>query len=379
MSRVEQLPLQIAAQGVQIGVSANPDRDALFEILHQAGVSQLVVATGNAREITVALKDGARASLVPGGSTFALASLLDLCPGDDAPALKKEILVALASAPQRIHFPSVQEFLSHLNMRCGIVRAAAKTQIAFDSEEASRPEEDWVYREGLGYTLLPGRSLVAALTKATQPGPQGRLYAYSCYRATEYVLLLGMAQEMERVHPDLLRQLESRWRRRPIASREFHDTFLLEYGSMDDPLPPEHFVPGDRVWFCNPDDASSDIAGYEGSWVIYLGGGRFSDFWKGGHSYTLMEKCVEIFHWRNGVRQSPHGEPVMDEGVVEQLVKRSIGDPAETAKIMERMCRLRSKPGDPRSEGGCLDGSREFPRSVCPGTHTIVLPGIAGD
>ena len=269
--------------------------------------------------------------------------------------------------------------MSHLGMRRGIARAAALTQIAFNADEASRPEEDWTYTEGLGFTLRPGRTLVSALTSATQPGLEGRLYAYSCYRATEYVLLLGIAQELERVNPALLRQLEQQWRRRPIASRQFHETFLQEYGSMDEPLPPCYFVPGDRVWFCNPDERSSDIAGYEGSWVVYLGGGRFSDFWKAGHAYTLTEKCVEIFHWSDGVRAGPRGDAVMDEAVVDELVQRSLADEARTRDIMARMFRLRSRPDVARAEGGCLDASREFPGFVHPGTQTIILPDRPAD
>lgn len=43
----------------------------------------------------------------------------------------------------------------------------------------------------------------------------------------------------------------------------------------------------DRLRFRNPDAHSSDASGYEGSWGFYLGGGRFSNFWKRDHSFTL--------------------------------------------------------------------------------------------
>lgn len=364
---------------MQIDIDSSVHRDALVALLKQAGISQHVAVKGNSSGIVLSLERDAAARWTPGADTLGLSMAQRQMAGVVADALEQEILVALLAAPGWIRFPSVKEFASHLHMRRNIARAAARTQIAFGTDEASRPEEDWAYAEGSGYTLLPGRSLITALTKATQPDPQGRLFAYSCYRATEYVILLGIAQEMERVNPALLRQLELRWQSSPIASREFHETFLHEFGSMDAPLPPCYFVPGDRVWFSNPDERSSDIAGYEGSWVIYLGGGRFSDFWRAGHAYTLTEKCVEIYHWRDGVRVGPHGEDVMDESRVSACVTSSLADETRTREIMARMFRLRSRPDGTRAEGGCLDASREFPKFVWPETQSIILPELTAD
>jgi hypothetical protein len=39
---------------------------------------------------------------------------------------------------------------------------------------------------------------MAALEQATRPDISGALYSFSCYRATEYILLLAMAAAMAR-------------------------------------------------------------------------------------------------------------------------------------------------------------------------------------
>ena len=85
-----------------------------------------------------------------------------------------------------------------------------KTALAFDTEHAERPEGYWTYDEERGFTILPGRSLIEGLRRATQPEASGQLYAFSCYRATEYVTVLGIAQELEEANP--------RWRATCSAS-----------------------------------------------------------------------------------------------------------------------------------------------------------------
>ncbi len=156
-------------------------------------------------------------------------------------------------------------------------------------------------------------------------------------------------------------------------SGQFHEVFLREYGSMSAPLPPAYYVPGDRLWFRNPDECSSDVPGYEGSWVIYLGGGLFSNFWKCSQPYTMQSKCIEIYHWRSGVFRDAEGNLQMDESIVEERVRATMGDTTEVERILDRMMRLRDPKGV-YADGGCIDTSREYPRRVCTGTADIVLP-----
>ncbi len=67
-------------------------------------------------------------------------------------------------------------------------------------------------------------------------------------------------------------------------------------------VPPRHFVPGDWAYLLNTDPVTYEKTGYEGSNAIYLGRGRFDDYYDDhNHSYTFDEKLDEVYQWRNGV------------------------------------------------------------------------------
>lgn len=345
--------------------------------LHKAGLDWCVSMSGvpHAGDSAVNFrlrKDIAR-EYAPDCDTTGLQLKLDLDTQGNSSDLEKEILLSMLVCPAAFEFPSYEELASSVRIRKNIVEAARKTVLAFDTEEAERPSDCWTYTEESGFTILPGASLVAALQKATQPSISGSLYSFSCYRATEYIILLAIAQELETCNPDLYRQLQRQWEVRAIKSGEFHDVFLREYGSMSAPLPPKYYVPGDRLWFRNPDQNSSDVKGYEGSWVFYLGSGLFTNFWKEGQVYTLTSKCLELFHWRHATYRDEDGKLQIDEAVVEELVGISMNDPTEAGRILQEMVRLR-EPQGVYLDGGCIDTSREYPRHVCPGTSDIVLP-----
>jgi len=291
-------------------------------------------------------------------------------------ALDTEILAAMLLGPIAFDLPSHDELVSAVRLRRRIVRAASRTVLAFDTEHAERPEDCWRYAEATGFTVVPGHDLVDALRKATQPEVSGRLYSFSCYRATEYVLLLALAQELAECNPALLAVLQRQWETRAIMSGEFHEVFLHEYGSLRDPLPFGYYVPGDRLWFRNPDEASADVEGYEGSWVFYLGGGRFTNFWKPGRHYSLADKCIELYHWRHGLRRDASGRLWMDEDAVEARVRETARDPEAVSAILARMLRLRD-PAGVYGSGGCVDASREYIRCVRPGSCTLSLPRLA--
>jgi hypothetical protein len=325
------------------------------------------------RHIEFRLRSHLMARLTPDFDTMQLCSQLGLDTESSLDDLEREILLAMLVAPIPFQFPSYAELASSVRIRKNIVVAARKTTLDFHTTAVERPEDYWRYVDGRGFTLLPGKSLIDALKKATQPEESGSLYAFSCYRATEYVILLGIAQELASCNPKLLDELQRIWESRAIQSGEFHDVFLYEYGSLSEPLPLQYFVPGDRTWFRNPDNHSSDVGGYEGSWVMYLGGGLFTNFWKRNKPYTMTAKCVEVFHWRHAVYQDQSGELQIDEAVVERLVEASLRDPKETDRILAEMFRLREPPGV-YVDGGCIDASREFPRRVCPLTCELALP-----
>lgn len=281
-----------------------------------------------------------------------------------------EIFARMLEGPVAFSFPNLGELEANVRMRLGIVAAARETELTFNTAAADRPAAWWVEGED-GFAIGPEADLVAALEAATQPEEQGPRYAFSCYRASEYAMLTGMAAEMKASHPALYRRLEACSRVSLIKSRRFHDTFLVEYGAEVD-LPADYYVPGDRVWFRNPDEASADVSGYEGSWTIYLGGGQFANFWQRHRPYTLVDKCLELYHWRNGLTRGPDGQLAMDETRVAALVEASRANPVEMQEILTLMLRPRD-PGGVYGDGGCLDRTREYPRCILPGTADMPL------
>ena len=325
------------------------------------------------RYVAFGLAGDQAAAWAPDHDTLHLCERLQLDTDKRSADLTREIVLALLLGPVAHEFPGIDELVSAVRIRHAIVQAARRTTLSFHTSQAERPEDCWAYKEDCGFVLLPGASLIEALTKATQPEVSGALYSFSCYRATEYVMLLGIAQELAHCNPPLLAQLQQLWTTRPIKSGQFHDVFLREQGSMERPLPQRYFVPGDRVWFRNPDAASAEASGYEGSWVIYLGAGLFSNFWKRHQPFTLTAKCLEIYHWRNALYIDAEGQERIDEAKVEALVAAALTDSNEVERILTLMQRYR----DPRGynkEGGCMDTTREFARWVCPATSDLMLP-----
>ncbi len=311
---------------------------------------------------------------LPNSDTLELARRLGLASRHNPADLEQEILVAMLGSPMPFEFPSGEEFESAVRIRKSIAEAARKTRLEFRTHEAERPEDYWRYDDDRGFILRPGRCLVDALVQATQPEASGRLYSFSCWRATEYVALLGIAREVIDRNPALYERLSRQAETRALKAAAFERACLRKHGSITQPLPPRYFVPGDRTWFRNPDRISADITGYEGSFTFYLGAGEFADFWRPGLTYTLATKCLTIYHWRNGVVHDADGDPQIDEAIVERRVQESLDDPQDTRRILEEMVRVQDPPDV--FDGGCIEPHRETPRMVCPGTEDLGLPDV---
>jgi hypothetical protein len=290
--------------------------------------------------------------------------------------LQQEILWAMLISPVVIEFKNLEALGSMVRIRENIVRNACKTALTFETKRAKRPPEFWRYEEQKGFILLPHVSLIDALIKTTQPGPTEEYFDFSCYRATEYVILLSLAQESVVHHPDLFNRIQNRWRTKDIRSAQFHMIFLNQFGSEDEPLPLQFFIPGDRIWFKNPHEPSSNVSGYEGSWVFYIGGGLFSNFWKKDKAYTepftLDMKCIYIYHWRDGLQSSSNGELLIDEEVVKSQISQTLQCPSKRQHIVKEMMRIQDLPGVYR-DGGCLDRYREVPKQIHPSSCELSL------
>lgn len=383
------LSLDATEGGIQFTttLASNADRltGELFALVDKwalrSAVQTLVLATPKGQEgqpaqvaLICNLRPDFRQHCMPGYDSLALHKQLGHAQhADQVWALEREIWVALLGSPQRFQFASLDALASHIRVRRNMALAARKTALAFKTEAAERPEADWHYLEGPGFVLNPGRPLINALIAATQPEATGKLYDFSCYRATEYVILLGIALEAQEHNPALLLALQDLNEQHAVRSGQFHDVFLVEYGHMDTPLPARFFVPGDRLWFRNPDERSADVTGYEGSWVMYMGGGLFSNFWKRDTPFTLESKAIEIFHWKDGVYTDAQGTLQMNETAVEALVVQTQARPEARAQVLERMLRMRDPKGV-YAKGGCLDSTREYPKSVSREHCELVLP-----
>ena len=312
----------------------------------------------------------------PNFDTLGLARTLQLDTTQHEADLLREIVVAMLVGPVAFEFPSVDECISAVRIRRNMVQAARKTTLDFRTSDAERPTDCWAYDEDRGFVVLPGVPLIDALTKATQPEVSGALYSFSCYRASEYVILLAIAQELAQCNPALLAQLQTLWEQRPIKSGEFHEVFLREQGSMEEPLPPKYFVPGDRTWFRNPEELSAEASGFEGSWVMYLGSGLFNNFWLRDKPYTLERKCVEVYHWRDGLYLDADGNERIDEVKIAPLIEATLNNPTELQRVLAIMQRYREPRGVYTDAGGCIDTTREFARWVRPGTSDLHLPAV---
>lgn len=340
---------------MQVGVciSTTAGLPLLQEEWKRLGIDQHVVVTSSGH---LSLTEAARAWM-PDFDTLELAFTLKLDGQNNDDDLLREIWLALLNSPLGLEFPSAEELQSSVNIRRNIARNAARTCLNFHTSAVERPD-CWRYSEDTGFVLMPGSPLIESLKQACQPEPGGQLYSFSCYRASEYVILVSIAEEAREANPDLLRRLQAQWERKAVQSRRFHDVFMDELGTVEQPVPMHYYVPGDRVWFRNPDEPSEDATGYEGSWVVYLGGGLFANFWKRGAPFTVLSKCIEIYHWRHSTFRDTEGEMQMDETKVEALVAETLADKETCARIYERMHRMRD-PLDVYADGGCMDATRE--------------------
>lgn len=378
MNLSEMSARHVLSQGGVLLESLEPDndearlRDWLFSLGLTHGVVTHQMQGPSGQRIVCQLDPCFRIQYLPLHDTLDLCHRWEKYKGQ-APSMAQEILLALLAAPQLLHYGNLAALQSQVRVRGHIAKAARRTALAFKTQAAERPQAFWHYDEDHGFLLREGRPLIEAIVAATQPEATGRLYDFSCYRASEYVILLGIALELQEHHPVLYGQLEETCRLHAIRSGQFHDVFLTEYGTLQTPLPAHYYVPGDRLWFRNPDAHSSDIEGYEGSWVIYMGNGLFSNFWDRDRPFTLEAKCLEIFHWRDGAHTAADGLLAMDETRVAQAVRATREEPAALQAALERMMRLRDPQGV-YADGGCIDATREFPRCVSRQGCQLVLP-----
>ncbi len=354
--------------------SLEVDQSLLSAEWAQLQIEEKVICRLGSDSLYLSLDDKVAQEWMPDFDTLNLAHLLKLECDTHEDDLMGEIWLTLLNSPTLMEYPCAGELISAVRIRRNIVRNATRTCLNFHTTAVERPTDCWRYSEETGFVLIPGSPLIDSLRKACQPECGGQLYSFSCYRASEYVILLSIAEEAQEKYPKLLLKLQEQWEKKALSADYFQDAFLNELGSLDQPFPIHYYVPGDRVWFRNPDSQSSEVAGYEGSWVIYLGSGLFSNFWKRDSPFNLSSKCIEIYHWRDSTITDAQGELQMDETKVERLVAQTLGYQEAFEPIFERMHRIRDARGV-YGEGGCMDATRETPKFVTE-TYCDVLKSL---
>lgn len=144
-------------------------------------------------------------------------------------------------------------------------------------------------------------------------------YGIGCYTATKLSYAHGVLDYYARVKKDKVKAALVRERllsdQDPLVGIE--GSAMWSFEREFDPKEPDqpgkilsikrgvatnNFVPGDWTYLLNTDAMSYEKRGYEGSNAVYLGRGRFDDYFNDHHHYyTYREKIDEVYQWRNGV------------------------------------------------------------------------------
>jgi len=229
---------------------------------------------------------------------------------------KKEILLALLHPGRTTHLNGnscdINALREHIGVRQSIVAWVEQLHWVWpDGGESYWNADQW--RKGTPQNLS---RLDEALLDAFV---NQKKYAFGCYTASKlsyahgildyYQRVLGANDKAQVVRQRLLLDQD------PLVNIEPSNTwdFEADYAQSKTPIAGkllsiqrgiahQHFVPGDWVYFQNTDPATQTKTGYEGSNAIYLGRGKFDDFYDDHqHSYTLKEKLDEVYQWRHGV------------------------------------------------------------------------------
>lgn len=229
---------------------------------------------------------------------------------------KKEIVLAMLQ-PGRSTLLSglscdVQALKDHVAIRQNIVAWTEALEWEWPDGGPARWNQHY-WRRG---TPLKGIPLHVAVNDAFV---NQKRYAIGCYTATKLVMIQGILDYYKRIKkdPKTLALVEAQMRRggEPLSFIEPGVMWQFESDSTAADLarpgkllgiiqgvPAQNFIPGDWSYFLNTDPVTYAKTGYEGSNAVYLGRGKFDDFYNDHHHYyTYKEKLHEVYQWRNKV------------------------------------------------------------------------------
>jgi hypothetical protein len=248
---------------------------------------------------------------------------------------EKEIVLSLMQHGRLTEFSgdqcSFQVFRDHVGIRQNIVAWAENLEWNWPDGKRAR----WNTRYWKKGTPLPGVSISKAVADVFL---NQKKYSIGCYTATKLVMVHGVLDYYARIKnsPADLTEIEQRLmagdndplvRMEPRAVWAFEEDFdaseLWQKGKLLEMrynIPARNFVPGDWGYLLNTDPITAKKIGYEGSNAIYLGRGKFDDYYNDhNHSYLFREKLDEVYQWRNKVFSRQH-----DIAKVRPLTERDI-------------------------------------------------------
>lgn len=234
---------------------------------------------------------------------------------------KKEIVLALLQHGRITRFSGkgcdIQALKDNVGIRQNIVAWTQDIKWCWPADESEDGKALWNKQYWKAGTPLPGVAPhVAFLDSVLQP----EKYAIGCYTASKLAMTNGILDYYARIKkdPKTLEIVEKRLNleKDPLVSVEPRKMWSFEADfdpkemnipgkvlKMETGVAPKNIIPGDWLYFLNPDPITYQKTGYEGSNAISLGRNLLDDFYhdEGGNNFTYQQKMGEVYQWRNKV------------------------------------------------------------------------------
>lgn len=226
---------------------------------------------------------------------------------------QKEILLALLQSGRVTRFTgkacTVDALKDQVGIRQNTVAWSESVEFAWPNGKSAR----WNSKYWSHGNLRAHRALHVAIDDAFM---HNQKYAIGCYTATKLIIIQGTLDYYRRIKNDpatadaiearLMQDGEPLSHIEPGAAWYFEKDVgpddIFEAGKLVylmHGIAADNFVPGDWSYFLNTDPVTYEKTGYEGSNAIYLGRGKFDDYYNdSNHSYTYKEKLQEVYQWR---------------------------------------------------------------------------------
>ena len=229
---------------------------------------------------------------------------------------KKEILLALLQSGRSTQFSGPACERQALQDQIGIRQNIAAWSESIEFRWPNGGAAHWNNKYWDHGNLKPHQTLHAAINDVFMH-PQR--YAVGCYTATKLIVVQGVLDYYRRIKMDMATTANIERRLMldgdPLASIEPGAAWYFEKDSTEQDISragklvflssgvaPDNFIPGDWAYFLNTDPVTYEKTGYEGSNAIYLGRGKFDDYYNdNNHNYTYKDKLLEVYQWRHKV------------------------------------------------------------------------------